>query len=182
MCSCLCIPQRNVTFISCRRKATSVWRYCKRCSPPLQTNTLVASVIESIVSTSHISITILLPALVPKVYFTQKWCPLPPCSSHHSHRTPVHPIQCSILWHSKNRTIDILRSVHESISTLQEPSVSIVEQLCRLVVQFLLCLHQLVVSHRTVESMHTYCPPMRVSHHQNCPWHLSQQAHGLHPV
>ena len=174
MRSSLCIPQRNVATISCCRKASSIWRYCKRYG---SSRILVVSVIESIVNTSRIPITILLPALGDKVYFTQEWCPLPLYTSYYSHRDPhtlIHSMQSGIARHAQNRIMDILCSVCEFISTLQEPSVPVVEQLCQLVVQFLLCLHQLVVSHRIVESMPTYCPRMRVSHHQNCPWHLSQ--------
>ena len=155
MRSRLNIPQRNVISSSCRRKASSIWRYCKRCLP---SRILVVSVIESIVNTSHISITSLLPALGLNVYFTQHWCPLPLYTSYYSHRNPhtlIHSMQSGIARHAQNRIMDTLCTVREFISMLQEPSVSIVEQLCRLVVQFLLCLHQLVVSHRIVEPMHT---------------------------
>ena len=178
----MAIPQRNITILRCGRKASSIWRYSKRYTPSF---IFVVPVTESIVNTSRIPITILLPALGEKVYFTQEWCPLPLYTSYYSHRNPhtlVLSMQSGIARHAQNRIMDILCPVCESISMLQEPSVPVVEQLCQLVVQFLLCLHQLVVSHRIVESMHTYCPHMRVSHHQNRPWHLSQQAHTLHPV
>ena len=178
------IPQRNVTTQSCRRKALSIWRYCKRSIGNIR---LVAPVTGSIVNTSRIPITKFLPALGPNVYFTQHRCPLPPFSHHHLHRTPshtrVHSIQNGVAWHGQiSRLIDILCSVGESVSTLQEPSVPVVQQLCHLVSQFILSLYQHAVSYCIVESMSTYCPRMRVSHHQNCPWHLSQQAHRLHPV
>ena len=184
MSSGLCIPQRNVTIIGCRRKASSIWRYCKRISP---SRTLAAPVTGSIVNTSRIPITKFLPALGPNVYFTQHWCPLPPFSHHHLHRTPshtlVHLTQHGVAWHGQNsRMIDILCSVHESISTLQEPSMPVVQQLCHLVAQFILSLYQHAISYCIVEPMPTYRPRMRVSHDQNCPRHLSQQAHGLHPV
>ena len=182
MSSCIDIPQRNVIMIRCRRKASSIWRYCERITAR---GNMVAPVTGSIVNTSRIPITKFLPALGQNVYFTQEWCPPPLYTSYYSHRNPhtlIHSMQSGIARHAQNRIMDILCSVCEFISMLQEPSVPIVEQLCQLVVQFLLCLHQLVVSHCIVESMPTYCPRMRVSHHQNRPWHLPQQAHGLHPV
>ena len=184
MCSRLSIPQRNITILSCRRKVSPIWRYSKQSLP---TYILVAPVTESIVNTGRMPITILLPALGPKLYFAQEWRPLPPLPSHHSYRAPdhtfVHSIQCRIARHSQTRrTIDVLRSVHESISTLQEPSVPVVQQLLHTVVQFPSCLYQLVVSHCIVQLMHTYRPTMHVPHHQDCAWHLSQQAHSLHPV
>ena len=170
------IPQRNITTLSCRRKASSIWRYCKRISP---NRTLADPVTGSIVNTSRIPITKFLPALGPNVYFTQHWCPLPPFSHHNLHRTPghtlVHLIQHGIAWHGQDSSmIDVLCSVGESVSTLQEPSVPIVQQLCHLVSQFLLFLYQHTVSLRIVEPMPTYCPRMCISHYQNCPWHLSQ--------
>ena len=184
MRSRLSIPQRNVTMTLCRRKAASIWRKCKRCLP---SRILVVSVIESIVNTSRIPITKFLPALGLNVYSTQHWCPLPPSSHHHLHRTPshtrVHSIQHGVAWHRQNsRMIDALCTVGESVSTLQEPSVPVVQQLCHIVSQCILSLYQHTVSYCIVEPMPTYCPRMRVSHHQNCPWHLSQQAHRLHPV
>ena len=185
MSSRIGIPQRNITTYRCCRKASSIWRYCKRCTG--NSIIIVAPVTGSIVNTSRIPITNFLPALGPNVYFTQHWCPLPPFSRQHLHRTlshtRVHLIQHGVAWHGQNsRMIDILCSVHEFISALQEPSVPVVQQLYHLVVQFFLCLYQLVVSHHIVEPMPTYCPRMCISHHQNRPWHLSQQAHRLHPV
>ena len=127
MSSRIGIPQRNVTLLSCSRKASPIWRYCKQCKPS-RSSTFVASIIESIVSTSHISIAILLPALGHNVYFTQHWRPLPPSYCRYSHRNPAHPhvrsIQSGIAWHGQNsRMMDILCSVRESIPMLQEPSV-----------------------------------------------------------
>ena len=62
----LYIPQRKVTIISRCRKSLSIWRYCKRYN---SSHIFVASITESIVSTSHISIAILLPDLRHKVYY-----------------------------------------------------------------------------------------------------------------
>ena len=171
------IPQRNVTTLSYRRKASSIWRYCKRCTG--KNIIIVAPVTGSIVNTSRIPITKFLPALGQNVYFTQHRCPLPPFSHHHLHRTPSHTlahlIQHGIAWHGKDsRIIDILCYVGESVSTLHEPSVPVVQQLCHLVSQCILSLYQHAVSHCTVEPMPTYCPRMCISHYQNCPWHLSQ--------
>ena len=132
------IPQRNVTIISCSRKASSIWRCCKRYTPSC---ILVASIIESIVSTSHFSVAVLLPALGTKVYFAQEWCPLLPFAYHYLHlgHTLAHSIQHGIAWHGQNnRIIDTLCSVRESISISQEPSVPVVQQLCQLVAQFIL--------------------------------------------
>ena len=175
MSSRIGIPQRNITTWRCRRKASSIWRYCKRF---IESNiNIVAPVTGSIVNTSRIPITKFLPALGHNVYFTQHRCPLPPSSHRHLHRTHtrVHLIQHGVAWHRQNsRIIDILCSVREFVSTLQEPSVPIVQQLCHLVSQFLLFLYQHTVSLRIVEPMPTYCPRMCISHYQNCPWHLSQ--------
>ena len=138
----LCVPQRDITICIQRRKASSIWRCCNN-----PTRIFAVSAIESIVNTSQISIIILLPALDNNVYFTQESRPLLPFSYHYLHRTPshtlVHLIQHGIAWHGQSsRIIDILCTVREPISVLQEPSIPVVQQLCQLVVQLILCLYQ----------------------------------------
>ena len=133
--------------------------------------------------------TTLSPALGLKVYFTQVWCPLPQRPTHYSHRasdrTLVNSIQCCITWKKgKSIMVDMQSAVRKFIAISQEASVCVIQQLYYLIIQFHLCLCQLIISTSIyiVDLLSTYRPCMHISHHYNPARDFPQPTHSLHPI